>query len=249
MTPGERTARPDLDQRGQVLASAEEAEAEAAAAEARAVAASARALAIRRRREAESLPDGHEHAEIDAARGGEADAAGGATTRPGPLWRRLSWRAILVNCVALASAAALLAATGYMVWQDRRLSEQRHREAEFAAAARQGVVNLMSLDFNRAKDDVQRIIDSSTGAFKSDFQATAGDLATSARNAKAVSNTTVNATAVESMNPDSAVVLVAATSTLTNAGGAKDEKRSWRLSVTVSRDGAQLKIAKVDFVP
>ncbi|MFZ0230091.1 MAG: hypothetical protein WAL41_24825, partial [Mycobacterium sp.] len=100
MTPGERTAPPDLDQRGQVLASAEEAEAEAAAAEARAVAASARALAIRRRREAESLPDGHEHAEIAAARGGEADAAGGATTRPGPLWRRLSWRAILVNCVA-----------------------------------------------------------------------------------------------------------------------------------------------------
>ena len=60
------------------------------AAEARAVAASARALAVRRRREAESLPDGHEHAEIDGARGGEADAAGGATgPRPGPLWRRL----------------------------------------------------------------------------------------------------------------------------------------------------------------
>ena len=249
MTSGERTAPPALDQRGEALAAAEEAEAEAAAAEARAAAASARALAIRRRREAESLSDGHEHAEIDSAHGGDADATDGATTRHASLWRRLSWRAILAGCVALASAAALLAATGYMVWQDRRMSEQRHREAEFAAAARQGVVNLMSLDFNRAKDDVQRIIDSSTGAFKSDFQATAGDLVASARNANAVSNTTVNATAVESMNTNSAVVLVAATSTLTNAAGAKDEKRSWRLSVTVSRDGAQLKMAKVDFVP
>jgi len=243
----ERAAPVDLDQRGDALAAAEEAEAEAAEAEARAAAAMARAQAIRRRLEAEPPPDRPDDPEIDAAHG--SDDAASATTRRGRLWRRPSWRAMLAGGMAAASVAALLAATGYMVWHDHRISEQRHREVEFAAAARQGVVNLMSLDFNRAKDDVQRIIDSSTGAFKNDFQATADDLVTSARNARAVSNTIVNATAVESMNGNSAVVLVAATSTLTNAAGAKDEKRSWRLSVTVTQDGAQLKIAKVDFVP
>jgi len=242
----ERAAPVDLDQRGDALAAAEEAEAEAAEAEARAAAAMARAQAIRRRLEAEPPPDRPDDPEIDAAHGDNATCA---TTRRGRLWRRPSWRAMLAGGMAAASVAALLAATGYMVWHDHRISEQRHREVEFAAAARQGVVNLMSLDFNRAKDDVQRIIDSSTGAFKNDFQATADDLVTSARNARAVSNTIVNATAVESMNGNSAVVLVAATSTLTNAAGAKDEKRSWRLSVTVTQDGAQLKIAKVDFVP
>jgi len=236
--------RVDLDQQGHALAAAEEAEAEAAEAEARAAAAMARAQALRRGLAAEPLPDRQDDPEIDAAHGSEDAAC--ATTEHGP---RSRWRAVLAGCMAAASAAALLAATRYMVWQDHRISEQRHREVEFAAAARQGVVNLMSLDFNRAKDDVQRIIDSSTGAFKNDFQATADDLVTSARNARAVSNTIVNATAVESMNGNSAVVLVAATSTLTNAAGAKDEKRSWRLSVTVTQDGAQLKIAKVDFVP
>ncbi|WP_293329567.1 hypothetical protein [Mycobacterium sp.] len=144
---------------------------------------------------------------------------------------------------------ALLGASGYMIALDRRISQQRQRSAEFAAAARQGVVSLMSLDFTHAKDDVQRIIDNSTGDFKKNFQATADDFAKGAQDAKAVSNATVNATAVESMSDNSAVVLVAVKTTVTNISGANNEPRSWRLSVTVARDGGQLKIAKVDFVP
>lgn len=180
-------------------------------------------------------------------------AAGDVSSAAAPRSRRrrlprLSWKSI-VAAVAIVLAVAMLAASGYMVWQDRRMSQQRQRSGQFAAAARQGVVNLMSLDFNHAKDDVQRIIDNSTGDFKKNFQATADDFIKGAQDAKAVSNTTVNATAVESMNNDAAVVLVAATTTVTNASGAKNEPRSWRLSVTVARDAGQLKVAKVDFVP
>lgn len=47
---------------------------------------------------------------------------------------------------------------------------------------------------------------------------------------------------------DSAVVLVVASERVTNAAGAKDEPREFRLRVTVSPDGDQLKMSKVEFV-
>lgn len=181
----------------------------------------------------------------------EATAGVSSTSTPGSPRRwlpRLRWRPIVATATIVLTVA-LLAASGYMVAQDRRISQQRQRSVEFAAAARQGVVTLMSLDFTHAKDDVQRIIDNSTGDFKKNFQATADDFVKGAQDAKAVSNATVNATAVESMSDNAAVVLVAAKTTVTNTSGANNEPRSWRLGVTVIRDGGQLKIAKVDFVP
>jgi len=108
---------------------------------------------------------------------------------------------------------------------------------------------MTSLDFNRATDDVQRILDGSTGSFKNDFQARADDFINVVKQSQVVTKGTVKATAIESMSQDSAVVLVAATSEVTNAAGAQQEPRSWRLSVTVSRDGGDLKMSKVEFVP
>lgn len=143
----------------------------------------------------------------------------------------------------------LLTVSGLMFWQHRNALADQRRAAEFSAAARQGVVTLMSLDYNNAKDDVQRIIESSTGQFKQDFEATADDFIKVAQSSKAVTETTVSATAVDSMTDDSAVVLVAATSRVSNEAGAKKDPRTWRLSVTVNRDGDQIKLAKVEFVP
>ena len=70
-----------------------------------------------------------------------------------------------------------------------------------------------------------------------------------ATDSKAVTETNVTATGVESMTNDTAVVIVAATSRVTNAAGAKQEPRAWRLSVNLARDGGQIKMAKVEFVP
>jgi Mce-associated membrane protein len=159
-----------------------------------------------------------------------------------------SWKAVAAALTILI-IAALLAASGWMYMGHRQAVAEQQRRAEFQAAARQGVVTLMSLDYNKAKEDVQRIIDSSTGQFKTDFQNTAEDFVKVATDSKAVTETNVTATAVESMTRDTATVLVAATSRVTNAAGAKQEPRAWRLSVNMARDGGQLKLAKVEFVP
>jgi Mce-associated membrane protein len=138
-----------------------------------------------------------------------------------------------------------------MVLDHRHAIQQRQRAAEFAAAARQGVVTLTSMDFNNAKEGVQRIADDSTGTFRDDFLKMADDFIKVVEQSKVVSQGSVQAAAVDldTMTDNSAVVLVASTSEITNAAGAKQDPRTYRLIVTIARDGKQLKMSKVEFVP
>ena len=254
------------------FALAEEAEAEAAEAEALAAAARSRARAIRLRQQAEAAQSGAtvthgDDAKVDDALCGEtkvdatesADGLGeeAPAAKPArlqlrrlrhPRWKAPRWKAVAL-AVAIVCTCALVAGSGYMTWHHRQVLHNEHRAPEFAAAARQGVVALFSLDHNKAKEDVQRIIDNSTGQFRDDFRSAADDFTKVTQESKLVTEGTVQATAVESTTDDSAVVLVAATSTVTNAAGAKQDPRSWRLSVSLARDGGQIKMSKVEFVP
>ncbi|MDT5131623.1 MAG: Mce-associated rane protein [Mycobacterium sp.] len=170
-----------------------------------------------------------------------------------PRWYR-RWRrprlVTLVASLAVIVIVASLAASAAIVLQHRDASQQRQRAAEFAAAAREGVVTLTSLDFNDAKAGVQRIIGNSTGSFRDDFAKMAGDFTRVVEESKVVERGTVQAVAVDldSMTNDSAVVLIASTSEVTNAAGAKQDPRNFKLIVTLTRDGDQLKMSKVEFV-
>ncbi|WP_241520390.1 hypothetical protein [Mycobacterium paraense] len=182
----------------------------------------------------------------------EGDAEQPARRRsrlPGRL-RRPKWSTLAASLAVLVILGAL-AGSGYMIKEHHDAVQRRQRAAEFVAAARQGVVTLTSLDFNNAKQGVQRILENSTGSFKDDFLKMADDFTKVVEQSKVVSQGSVQAAAVEldSMTRDSAVVLVASTSEVTNAAGAKQDPRNYRLIVTVARDGGQLKISKVEFVP
>jgi Mce-associated membrane protein len=172
-----------------------------------------------------------------------------------PESRPAGWRGWVPSLSVTWKIAAIIliicfaGAIGYMAWQHHDTTEREQRAARFVAGARQGVVNMTSLDFNKAKEDVQRVLDSSTGEFRDDFQQRAKDFTTVVEQSKVVTEGTVNAAALESMDKHSASVLVSATSKITNSAGAKDEPRAWRLRVTVTEDGGQYKMSKVDFIP
>lgn len=197
--------------------------------------------------ETEEIPDAAEEkpeAEISS------DDAEKKPVRLRRLRRRPKWSTIAA-AVAVLIIIAAVSGSVYMVLDHRNAARKRERVAEFAAAARQGVVTLTSLDFNHAKEGVQRILENSTGSFKDDFLKMAEDFTKVVEQSKVVSQGSVQAAAVESdtMTDDSAVVLVASASEVTNAAGAKQDPRNYRLIVTVTRDGGQLKISKVEFVP
>ena len=175
-----------------------------------------------------------------------------AEVESGPARRRRRLPSLSLSAISKAAAIILIcalgAATGYMMWQDHEGSERAQRAANFVAGARQGIINMTSLDFNRAKEDVQRVIDSSTGSFRDDFAQRAKDFTSVVEQSKVVTQGTVSSAALESMDEHSASVLILATSKITNAAGAKDEPRIFRLRVTVTEDGGQYKMSKVDFV-
>ncbi|WP_237573466.1 hypothetical protein [Mycolicibacterium lacusdiani] len=251
-----------------VLALAEEAEAEAAEAEALAAAARARARAMRLRREAaaaaasapttvEPVPAAEptEAAEIDESDEPIVTDEPATTHEPAAASRQRRLRlprpslALAAAALAVVLTVGFVAAGVYMTLHHQRVVAQQERSAEFAAAARQGVVTLMSLDFTRAEEDVQRIIDNTTGDFRKDFEGQAEIFTQVAQESKVITEATVNSVAVASMTQDTATVLVAVTTNVSNAASQEQQPRSWRLSVDVARDAGQIKLAKVEFVP
>jgi Mce-associated membrane protein len=269
--PHDDSAAPDPDTRALL----EEVEAEAAAAEALAAAAQARARAARLRREALGLPDPaavlgddeyyededddetateHYDEDYDQEYYGDyydaedaEDAEDAQAAEPTALRR---WLLTIAAVTAFVLTCAFIGVSAYMTLQHRDTSKHRQREAAFVAGAKQDVTYMISLDYNKAKDDVQRVIDNSTGQFKDDFQHQANDFISVVTQSKAVTEGKVNAAALESISGNSAVVLVSATSQITNSPPGKDEPpRMWRLRVTIDDVGGKYKMAKVEYVP
>ncbi|WP_077741483.1 hypothetical protein [Mycolicibacterium boenickei] len=184
-----------------------------------------------------------------AETGPDAEAVEAKSSRlPRVRVSRLFWK-VLASCLTLIVIAGLLAASGWMIWHHRQAQHREQLTAEYTAAARQTVVTLMSLDFNHAQDAVKNILDNSTGEFREDFEAQSKDFVKLAQDAKVVTEANVTGAAVDSMSDDKAVVLVAVNTKVTNTTGANQQPRPWRVAVDMVREGDQMKLSKVEFVP
>lgn len=231
------------EQPASALEMAEAAEAEAAATEAEARAAAARARAKRLRGEAESTaPDQLAGCDDDAA---PPDTLAVRTSRSRRLRRPSSKAAVIAAGIILICAS--LAASGYMFQQNRVASQQRQRAAEYAEAARQNITTLMSLDFNKTTEDMQRIADNSTGNFKNSFPLIAEQLTKGLQESKVTTTVTVHDVAVESMTDNSAIVLVAATTEAKGPEG-PPQSRPWHIALGLRKDGGKPKMANIEFV-
>jgi Mce-associated membrane protein len=232
-------------------------EAERQAAQAKARAEAARARAERLHRQAEAIGLQEKVATVGQGTDGEvvheedeeftASERQSAVISPHPWWRRRTGWKIIAEGAAILLICASLAASGYMYRHHRSVLEERHRAAEFSAAARQSVVTLMSIDARKAKEDMQRILDNSTGKFKDEMQKAADDFTKAVEQSKVSTIVTVKGVAVESMTDDSAAVLVAATSDRADPNKPQPP-RSWRVYLTMKRVEGRLKMSNVEFL-
>jgi Mce-associated membrane protein len=187
-----------------------------------------------------SLAQGDAVADQDA----QADSEAGPPS--GPKWLSPARAAMLVSVVIVVVAAALAGFLGFRAYQSEKA---RHLDDLFLAAARQGAVNLTTIDWQEADADINRILDSATGTFYDDFSKRSQPFVEVVKQAQSKSVGTVTEAGLESESGDQAQVLVAVQVKTTNLGTQEQRPRAWRMRIDVQRLGDQAKVSNVQFVP
>ncbi|MCK0516763.1 hypothetical protein [Williamsia sp. DF01-3] len=164
---------------------------------------------------------------------------------------RAWWRPWAVSVIVLIVAAAALAVVSIEQRSDHRGTiATRDHDLQIVDTAREGVRAMLSVDQNSVDADVEKILDGATGEWKADFSQRSAAFATVVRDANVTTVGKIDNAGIEKRNADGSYsVLVAASSQVTNAAGAQDEPRKWRLRVTVKPTAQGDKIAKMEFVP
>ena len=153
--------------------------------------------------------------------------------------------ATILGLVAVVALAGLCGWLGFRAYESHKAADERNL---FLQVGRQAAKNLTTIDFEHADEDVQRVLDSSTGTFYDDFQARAQPFKEVVKQAKSKSVGTIAEAGVESVTEDGAEVLVAVTVKTSNAGAAEQEPRAWRMRITVQKVDDEAKVANVRFV-
>jgi Mce-associated membrane protein len=161
--------------------------------------------------------------------------------------RRLSrvGTALVASAVIVATLAGLAGWLGFGAYQKHEAQLQRDL---FVQIARQGAVNLTTINYTQVDADVQRIIDLSTGAFRDDFLQRSKPFIEVVKSAQSKSEGTVTDAGLESQRGDSAQVLVAIAVKSRTAGG-EEAPREWRMRIEVQSVGDDAKVSNVVFVP
>ncbi|MGH3635518.1 MAG: Mce protein, partial [Mycobacterium sp.] len=109
--------------------------------------------------------------------------------------------ALLIGLVILTALGGL---TGWLGYRFVNYHHATERRAEFVRVARQGAVNLTTIDWQRADADVQRILDSATGAFYDDFVKRSKPFVDVVKQAQSKSQGTITAAGLQSVTGDEA---------------------------------------------
>jgi len=165
---------------------------------------------------------------------------------PAAQLRRPGLRAALAG-----GMVALLIVTGLGLWFGNRLHQAHEDQRQsnlFLEVGRQGALNLTTISSDHVDADIQRVLDSATGTFYDDFQKRSPALAEFVKKAQTKAQGTVTESGLESIDADSARVLVAVSVKVSNAGAAEQDPRNWRMRIDLRRQGDTIKVANVGFV-
>lgn len=155
----------------------------------------------------------------------------------------------LGRAVVIGFVAVLAAVCGWLGVQADRAHQDAQLRDVLVQVAKQGAVNLTTIDYQNAERDVQRILESATGQFRDDFQSRAAPFIDVVQQAKSRSVGTVTAAGLESLDGRQGRVLIAVTVTTTSEGNSEEQPRYWRMRITVAEQDGGAKVSNVDFVP
>lgn len=149
----------------------------------------------------------------------------------------------------LAVVVALGGLTGWLGFRAHQSQHAQSQRSQFLQVARQGALDLTTIDWQHADADVRRILDGATGEFYDDFAKRSQPFIDVLRQAKATTVGKITEAGLESETPGSAQALVAVSVQTSNAGESDPIPRAWRMRITVQKVGDQIKVSNVGFVP
>ena len=154
-------------------------------------------------------------------------------------------RAMLFGLIVVIALACLVGWLGLRVHHTHQVQAQRNLLLQ---VARQGALNLTTVDWEHANADVHRILDGATGEFYDDFAKRSQPFIDVLKQAKAKTVGTISESALESETNDSGRALVIVSVRTSNAGEAEDVPKEWRMRIDVQKTGGQMKVSNVGFV-
>jgi Mce-associated membrane protein len=191
----------------------------------------------------QSIPDGELTETAEAETAETPDVADSKPVGAAPTSHlRLALIAGLVLVLALSGL------TGWLAFRAHQSSELADQREVFLQVGKQGAINLTTIDYTRVDEDVQRILDSATGAFYDDFQRRAQPFAEVVKQVKSKSVGSVTEAGIKDQTADGAKVLLAVTVDTAVEGQPPQTPRSWRMLVSVQQVGADAKVSNVEFV-
>jgi Mce-associated membrane protein len=187
-------------------------------------------------------PDIDDIDEMDADDAGDVEPSVDGPAKPKSVRK-------LAAVIGLVLVVALSVLVGWLALRAHRTTQVDERQSQIVQAARQGALNLTTIDWQRADADVQRILDSATGEFYDDFAKRSAPFIKVVKEAKSTSTGSITEAGLESESGDSAQVLVAVAVKTSNVGASAQEPREWRMRLSVQKVGDVMKVSNVEFVP
>lgn len=166
-----------------------------------------------------------------------------ASGRPAGSLTRRRWALLLACVTSLVVVAVALGLLLRTLGRDR--AEQAHRNA-ILRAARQFAVNFTTLDAKTLDQDIQRILDGATGAFRAQYAAGSSQITEVLKRDQSASTGEVLEAAILTEDDDSAQVLLVVDSTVTNAEAPQGAVRHFRIKMSLVREGGRWLAAELD---
>jgi Mce-associated membrane protein len=153
--------------------------------------------------------------------------------------------ALVAGLIVGAILAVLVGWLGFRVYEADTIQAQRNLLVQ---AARQGAVNLSTVDYEHADADAQRILDSATGKFYENFSHRRQSYIENAKRTRSKLVGTVTEAGLQTQSGDLGRVLVAVTVRSSDPAQADQEPALWRMQITVQKTGSVGKVSDVVFV-
>ena len=156
--------------------------------------------------------------------------------------RRTLLVALCVAGLLLLVAAAVLAVLL------RQYAERDDRREAALAAASQSALNLTSIDRENFEEDVRRVIDGATGAFRADFEARSKELAAVLEENQVSSEGKVIEAGLVRSDDRTATALVVVDSNVRNTAVPEGRVNTYRMRLQLERQGDRWLTSMLEFV-